>query len=62
MLDRNSPGTLLGEAANKGRLEVVENLIEQGADVVIPGRYRNETLIQIKPFTAALREGKASDC
>jgi ankyrin repeat protein len=46
--------TLLWEAANAGRGDVVRFLIEAGADVNIPGRYRHETLVLVKPYCIAV--------
>ena len=56
MLNAMSDGhhrTLLWEAANANRGEVVKYLVEQGADVNIPGRYRSETLVLLTPYCIA---------
>ncbi|MBT4503006.1 MAG: hypothetical protein HOC74_35055 [Gemmatimonadetes bacterium] len=47
--------TLLWEAANGNRMEVVRYLVEKGADVNIPGRYRSETFVLLKPYCIAER-------
>lgn len=48
--------TLLWEAANGNRMEVVRYLVEKGADVNIPGRYRSETLVLLKPYCIARKK------
>jgi len=45
--------TLLWEAVNANRKELVAYLIQQGADVNIPGRYRAQTYVLLKPFCIA---------
>ena len=47
--------TLLWSAARKNRKEVAQYLIEQGADPNIPGRYRHETYLLLKPYAIACR-------
>lgn len=47
--------TLLWEAANANRMDVVQYLVEQGADVNIPGRYRSETLVLLTPYCIAIK-------
>jgi len=46
--------TLLWAAARGGKLPVVECLVENGADVNIPGRYRYETFVLVKPYSIAV--------
>jgi len=58
ILNRPSQGhnrTLLWEAVNKNRLPLVEFLIQKGADVNIPGRYRSQTFVLLKPYCIAVR-------
>lgn len=50
--------TLIWEAVNKNRKELIEYLIAQGADVNISGRYRNQTFVLLKPYCIAHRNGK----
>lgn len=50
--------TILWEAVNKDRIELVQYLIQQGADVNIPGRYRNQTYVLLKPFCIAHKNNK----
>ena len=45
--------TLLWEAVNANRKELAKYLIQQGADVNIPGRYRAQTYILVKPYCIA---------
>jgi ankyrin repeat protein len=45
--------TLLWEAANTGRHSVVRFLVEAGADVNGPGRYRHETFVLVTPYCIA---------
>ncbi len=56
VLNRPSEGhhrTLLWEAVNSNRMELVKYLIKSGADVNIPGRYRSETYVLLKPYCIA---------
>jgi ankyrin repeat protein len=46
--------TLLWEAARKGRLEMVEWLLAQGADIDQTGAYNDETMVQVTPYVAAV--------
>jgi ankyrin repeat protein len=45
--------TLLWEATRRNRVDVVKFLLKRGADVNIPGRHRNESVVLIKPYTVA---------
>jgi hypothetical protein len=47
--------TFLWEAAHSNRLEVVKYLVQKGADVNIPGRYRSETFVLLKPYCIAAK-------
>ncbi|GAB5554726.1 MAG: hypothetical protein Sapg2KO_43170 [Saprospiraceae bacterium] len=61
LLNKPSGGhnrTLLWEAVNGNRIDLVEYLIDAGADVNIPGRYRNETFVLLKPYNIAHRKKK----
>lgn len=61
LLDAQSGGhgrTLLWEAANKGRLPLVEALLARGADADLAGRYRHETFVLCKPLAVAIRNRK----
>ena len=51
--------TLLWEAANAGRLDLVRFLVEAGADVNVPGRYRHETFVLLKPYSVAVTKKRA---
>jgi ankyrin repeat protein len=56
MLNAKSAGhnrTLLWEATRLNRTKLVEYLVEQGADVNIPGRQRHESFVLIKPYVVA---------
>ena len=58
ILNRPSEGhnrTLFWESVNKNRNSLAEFLIQQGADVNIPGRYRSETFVLLKPYCIAVR-------
>jgi len=46
--------TLLWEATNTGRSDVVSFLLEAGADPNIPGRRRHETMVLVKPYCIAV--------
>ena len=54
----NKPGaqnrTLLWEAARKGRLDVVQWLVERGAEIDPTGCYNGETMVQVTPYVAAV--------
>ena len=50
--------TLVWSAARAGRGDIVRWLVERGADVNIPGRYRSESFVLIKPYAAALLHGR----
>ncbi len=59
LLNEKSGGhnrTLLWEAVNSSRVDLVRYLIEKGADVNIPGRYRNETFVLLKPYCIAVKK------
>jgi len=47
--------TILWEAVNKNRIPLVEFLIQKGADVNIPGRYRSQTFVMLKPYCIAVK-------
>ena len=49
--------SLLWEAVRGGHRELVELLVERGADVNAPGRYRNETLVLVSPYVIAKTRG-----
>jgi len=46
--------TLVWEAARWNRLETVQFLLEKGADINIPGRYRNEIPVLLTPYCIAV--------
>jgi ankyrin repeat protein len=46
--------TLLWEAARQGRLEMVQWLVEQGAEVDATGAYSSESQVQLTPYCAAI--------
>jgi len=48
--------TLLWESANAGRFDLVKYLVDKGADVNIPGRYRHETFVLVKPMSVAIKK------
>lgn len=61
LLNRPSEGhnrTLLWEAVNSNRIDLVKYLVEQGADVNIPGRYRSQTFVLLKPYCIAHKKKK----
>lgn len=61
ILNRASEGhnrTLLWEAVNGNRKEVIEYLIGEGASVNIPGRYRSQTFVLLKPYCIAHKKRK----
>ena len=61
LLNRPSEGhnrTLLWEAVNSNRIELVKYLVKQGADVNIPGRYRSQTFVLLKPYCIAHKKKK----
>jgi ankyrin repeat protein len=50
--------TMLWEAVNKGRAELVEFLIEEGADVHAAGCYFKEHFVDVSPYCLALLKGR----
>lgn len=61
ILNRPSEGhnrTILWEAVNANRIELVDYLIQKGADVNIPGRYRSQTYVLLKPYSIAFKNKK----
>ena len=50
--------TLIWEAVNSNKEELAKYLIDQGADVNIPGRYRSKTYVLLKPYCIAYRNKK----
>lgn len=51
--------TMLWEAAYRGKLEVVQFLLERGADINLPGCYHIEHRLEITPYCAARLKGRA---
>ena len=49
--------TMLWEAAYRGRLEMVQFLLERGADINLPGCYHIQHRIEITPYCVARYEG-----
>ena len=63
LINRPSEGhnrTILWEAVNKNRIPLVDFLIQKGADVNIPGRYRSQTFVLLKPYCIAVRNKNES--
>lgn len=57
LLHQKSEGhnrTLLWEAVNSRKAELTKYLISLGADLNIPGRYRNKNLLLLKPYCIAV--------
>ncbi len=50
--------TMLWEAAYRGKLEMVEFLLERGADISLPGCYHIQHRIEISPYCVARYEGR----
>ena len=50
--------TMLWEAAYRGRLEMVQFLLERGADINLPGCYHIQHRIEITPYCVARYEGR----
>ena len=50
--------TMLWEAAYRGRLAMVQFLLERGADINLPGCYHIEHRIEITPYCVARYEGR----
>ena len=50
--------TMLWEAAYRGKLEMVEFLLERGADINLPGCYHIEHRIEITPYCVARLKGR----
>ena len=50
--------TMLWEAVYRGKLEVVQFLLERGADINLPGCYHIEHRLEITPYCVARREGR----
>ena len=49
---------LLWEAANANRMDLVEYLVERGAGLDVPGRYRSETFVLLTPHCIARARGR----
>ena len=52
--------TMLWEAAYRGKLEMVQFLLERGADINLPGCYHIEHRIEITPYCVARLKGRGS--
>jgi ankyrin repeat protein len=52
--------TLLWEATRRNRGVLVEFLLDRGADVNVPGRYRHESFVLLTPHTVARSFGRTS--
>ena len=52
--------TMLWEAAYRGKLEMVQFLLERGADINLPGCYHIQHRIEISPYCVARYEGRDS--
>lgn len=50
--------TMLWEAAYRGRLEMVQFLLERGADIHLPGCYHIQHRLEITPYCVARYEGR----
>ena len=50
--------TMLWEVAYRGKLEVVQFLLERGADINLPGCYHIEHRLEITPYCVARYEGR----
>ena len=50
--------TMLWEAAYRGKLEMVQFLLERGADVQLPGCHLSQHGIEITPYCVARHEGR----
>ena len=50
--------TMLWEAAYRGKLEMVQFLIERGADIQLPGCHLSQHGIEITPYCVARHEGR----
>lgn len=50
--------TMLWEAAYRGKLEMVQFLLERGADINLPGCYHIQHRIEISPYCVARYEGR----
>lgn len=50
--------TMLWEAAYRGKLEMVQFLLQQGADINLPGCYYSEHHLEITPYCVARYEGR----
>jgi ankyrin repeat protein len=50
----NHNRTFLWEAARRGKLALVQWLVEQGADIDATGCYNGESLVQLTPYCAAI--------
>ena len=50
--------TMLWEAAYRGKLEMVQFLLERGADIHLPGCYHIEHRLEITPYCVARYEGR----
>ena len=50
--------TMLWEAAYRGKLEMVQFLLERGADINLPGCYHIEHRIEITPYCVARLKGR----
>ena len=52
--------TMLWEAAYRGKLEMVQFLLERGADINLPGCYHIQHRLEITPYCVARYEGRGS--
>lgn len=50
--------TMLWEAAYRGKLEVVKYLVEQGANINLPGCHLSQHALEITPYCVARHEGR----
>ena len=50
--------TMLWEAAYRGKLEIVKYLVEQGANMNLPGCHLNQHDLEITPYCVARHEGR----
>ena len=50
--------TMLWEAAYRGKLEVVQFLLERGADINLPGCYHIQHRLELTPYCVARYEGR----